>query len=116
MTNYKQIEHLITQKPKVRLAAHRRTLKRFNPKVFIDRAIEISTFASLLMTGFAGVGAMASWGLEIIELNTNAKIIISSWYYHKNACLGGMLVGFSAFLGSSILRASLSISRDNFHK
>ncbi|WP_225226286.1 hypothetical protein [Komarekiella delphini-convector] len=85
-------------------------------KKFIDRTIETTVIASLLFTGFAGVGAIACWGLEIIETNTNAKIIISSWQYQKNACLGSMLVSFSAFLGSSILRASFSISRDNFYK
>ncbi len=116
MTNHKQIEHLYMQEPKVRLAVRRRTLRRFNPRIFVDCAIEISAIASLLFTGFAGVGAMASWGMEIIELNTNPSIIISSWHYQKNACLGGMLLGFSAFLGSSLLGVSLSISRDNFHK
>ncbi|MBD6621094.1 hypothetical protein FNW02_36630 [Komarekiella sp. 'clone 1'] len=116
MTNHKQIEYLTTQEPKVRLVKSRRTLRRFNPKIFIDHAIETIAIASLLFTGFAGVGALACWGLEIIELNTNPNIIISNWYYQKNACLGGILVSFSAFLGSSLLGASLGISRDNFSK
>ncbi|MEA5603209.1 hypothetical protein [Nostoc sp. UHCC 0252] len=112
MANYKQIGHLPMQEPKVRLGVRRRTLRRFNPRIFIDRTIEVSAVVSLLFMGFAGVGSIASWGLEIIETNTNPRIIISSWHYQKNACLGGMLVSFSAFLGSSLLGASLSISRD----
>ncbi|QFS50960.1 hypothetical protein GXM_08454 [Nostoc sphaeroides CCNUC1] len=56
---------------------------------------------------------MACWGLEIIEIN-NPNIIISGWEQHKNICLGAMLVSFSAFLGSSLVGASLSIQRDKF--
>jgi hypothetical protein len=92
----------------------RRTRKRFNPKVFIDRTIERTAIASLLLTGFLGVGAMGCWGLEIIETNTNSNIIISGWEYQKNRSLGAMLVSFSAFLGSSLVGASLSIQRDKF--
>lgn len=92
----------------------RRTRKRFNPKVFIDRTIEKTAIASLLLTGFLGVGAMGCWGLEIIETNTNSNIIISGWEYQKNRSLGAMLVSFSAFLGSSLVGASLSIQRDKF--
>ncbi|MGJ5630099.1 hypothetical protein [Nostoc sp. CALU 1950] len=91
----------------------RRTRKRFNPKVFIDRTIERTAIASLLLTGFLGVGAMGCWGLEIIETN-NPNIIISGWQQQKNICLGAMLVSFSAFLGSSLVGASLSIQRDKF--
>ena len=92
----------------------RRTRKRFNPKVFIDRTIERTAIASLLLTGFSGVGAMACWGLEIIETNANPNIIISSWQQQKSICLGAMLVSFSAFLGSSLIGASFSIQRDKF--
>ncbi|MDZ7950564.1 hypothetical protein [Nostoc sp. DedQUE09] len=92
----------------------RRTRKRFNPKVFIDRTIEKTAIASLLLTGFLGVGAIGCWGLEIIETNTNSNIIISGWEYQKNRSLGAMLVSFSAFLGSSLVGASLSIQRDKF--
>ncbi|MHC5747062.1 MAG: hypothetical protein ACYTXT_35305 [Nostoc sp.] len=91
----------------------RRTRKRFNPKVFIDRTIETTAIASLLLTGFLGVGAMACWGLEIIETN-NPNTIISGWEYQKNRSLGAMLVSFSAFLGSSLVGASLGIQRDKF--
>ncbi|WP_242059503.1 MULTISPECIES: hypothetical protein [Nostoc] len=57
----------------------RRTRKRFNPKVFINRTIETFAIGSLLLTGFSGVGAMACWGLEIIETKglPNKKI------YHR---------------------------------
>jgi hypothetical protein len=116
MNNYKQIARLTTQNPKVRLAVRRRALRRFNSKVLIDHAIKTAAITSLLMTGFAGAGAIACWGMEIIETNTNPKIIISSWRYQKNACLGGMLISFSGFLGSSLLGASLSISRDDFYR
>ncbi|MDZ8070673.1 MAG: hypothetical protein RMY64_34540 [Nostoc sp. DedQUE08] len=92
----------------------RRTRKRFNPKVFIDRTIERTAIASLLLTGFLGVGAMGCWGLEIIETNTNSNIIISGWEYQKNRSLRAMFVSFSAFLGSSLVGASLSIQRDKF--
>ena len=56
---------------------------------------------------------MACWGLEIIEIN-NSNIIISGWEYQKNRSLGVMLVSFSAFLGTSLVGASLSIQRDKF--
>lgn len=92
----------------------RRTQKRFNPKVFIDRTIETTAILSLLLTGFSGVGAMACWGLEIIETNADTNIIISGWEYQKNRSLGAMLVSFSAFLGSSLVGASFSIQRDKF--
>ncbi|MFW9262834.1 hypothetical protein [Nostoc sp. CALU 546] len=92
----------------------RRTRKRFNPKVFIDRMIETTAIISLLLTGFSGVGAMACWGLEIIDTNANPNIIISAWEQQKNICLGAMLVSFSAFLGSSLVGASFSIQRDKF--
>jgi hypothetical protein len=91
----------------------RRTKRRFNPKVFIDRTIETTAIASLLLTGFSGVGAIGCWGLEIIETN-NPNIIISGWQQQKNICLGAMLVSFSAFLGTSLVGASLSIQRDKF--
>lgn len=92
----------------------RRTRKRFSPKVFIDRTIETTAIVFLLLTGFSGVGAMACWGLEIIETNTNSNIIISGWEQQKNICLGAMLVSFSVFLGSSLVGASFSIQRDKF--
>ncbi|MBE8991137.1 hypothetical protein [Nostoc sp. LEGE 12450] len=91
----------------------RRTRKRFNPRILLDRTIETTAIVSLLFTGFAGVGAMACWGLEIIE-TTNSNIIISGWQQQKSICLGAMLVSFSAFLGTSLVGASLSIQRDKF--
>lgn len=100
----------LNSKPKLLL---RRTRKRFNPRILIDRTIETTAIASLLLTGFLGVGAMACWGLEIIETN-NPNIIISGWEYQKNRSLGAMLVSFSAFLGSSLVGASFSIHRDKF--
>ena len=92
----------------------RRTRKRFNPRILLDHTIETTAIVSLLFTGFAGVGAMASWGLEIIEINAEPNIIISGWEQQKNICLGAMLVSFSAFLGSSLVGASFSIQRDKF--
>ena len=92
----------------------RRTRKRFNPKVFIDRTIETTAIVSLLLTGFSGVGAMGCWGMEIIETNANPNIIISGWEQQKNICLGAMLVSISVFLGSSLVGASFSIQRDKF--
>lgn len=92
----------------------RRTQKRFNPRIFLDRTIETTAIVSLLLTSFSGVGALGCWGLEIIETNTNPKIIISGWEYQKNRSLGAMLVSFSAFLGSSLIGASFSIQRDKF--
>ena len=91
----------------------RRTRKRFSPRILIDRTIETTAIISLLLTGFSGVGAIACWGLEIIETN-NPNIIISGWQYQKNRSLGAMLVCFSTFLGSSLVRASFSIQRDKF--
>jgi hypothetical protein len=92
----------------------RRTRKRFNPRIFIDRTIKTTAIVSLLLTGFSGVGAMGCWGLEIVETNANPNIIISGWQQQKNICLGAMLVSFSAFLGSSLAGASFSIQRDKF--
>ena len=92
----------------------RRTRKRFNPRIFIERTIETIAIISLLITGFSGVGAMACWGMEIIETNANPNIIISGWEQQKNICLGAMLLSFSAFLGSSLVGASFSVHRDKF--
>ncbi|MBD2513359.1 hypothetical protein H6G91_40495 [Nostoc muscorum FACHB-395] len=91
-----------------------RTRKRFNPRILLDRIIETTAIVSLLFTGFAGVGATGCWGMEIIETNADLNIIISGWEQQKNICLGAMLVSFSAFLGSSLVGASLSIHQDKF--
>ncbi len=91
----------------------RRTRKRFNPRIILDRTIETTAIISLLFTGFAGVGAMGCWGMEIIETN-NPNIIISGWEQQKKTCLGMMLVSFSGFLGSALIGASFSIHRDKF--
>ena len=85
----------------------RRTRRRFNPRIFIDSIIETTAIISLLITGFSGVGAMGCWGLEIA---TSSQY----WQHQKNICLGGMLVSFSAFLGSALIGASFSIQRDKF--
>jgi hypothetical protein len=114
MTNHKQVVYQSQLDHKSKLVLRRRTRRRFNSKVFIDRTIETTAIVSLLLTGFSGVGAMACWGMEIIETNTNSNIIISGWEYQKNICLGAMLVSFSAFLGSSLAGASFSIKRDKF--
>jgi len=68
----------------------RRTRRRFNPKILIDRTIETTAIASLLLTCFSGVGAMGCWGLEIIETNADTNIIISGWQQQKSICLGVM--------------------------
>ena len=91
----------------------RRTRKRFNPRILIDRTIETFAIGSLLLTGFSGAGAIGCWGLEVIETN-NPNIIISGWQQQKNICLGAMLVSCSVFLGSSLVGASFSIQRDKF--
>lgn len=85
----------------------RRTRKRFNPRIFIDRIIETTATVSLLFTGFAGVGATGCWGIEIATSS-------HYWQQQKNICLGGMLVSFSAFLASALIGASFSIQRDKF--
>jgi hypothetical protein len=85
----------------------RRTRKRFNPKVFIDRTIERTAIASLLLTGFLGVGAMGYWGMEIATSSQH-------WQHQKKTCLGMMLVSFSGFLGSALIGVSFSIQRDKF--
>ncbi|MEH1865237.1 MAG: hypothetical protein V7K69_09515 [Nostoc sp.] len=113
MTNHKQVVYQSQLDHKSKLVLRRRTKRRFNPRIFFDRIIETTAIISLLLTGFSGVGAMACWGLEIIETN-NPNIIISGWEQQKNICLGAMLVSFSAFLGTSLVGASLSIQRDKF--
>ncbi|MBG1268966.1 hypothetical protein [Nostoc sp. WHI] len=92
----------------------RRTRKRFNSKVFNDRTIERTAIASLLLTGFLGVGAMGCWGLEVIEFNANSNTITNYWERQKNICLGAMLLSCSVFLGSSLVGASFSVHRDKF--
>ncbi|OYE00694.1 hypothetical protein [Nostoc sp. 'Peltigera membranacea cyanobiont' 232] len=114
MTNHKQVVYQSQLDHKSKLVLRRRTRRRFNPKIFVDRTIETIAIVSLLLTGFSGVGAMACWGLEIIEINANSNIIISGWQQQKSICLGVMLVSFSAFLGSSLVGASFSIQRDKF--
>ncbi|MCF2152244.1 hypothetical protein IQ276_038835 [Desmonostoc muscorum LEGE 12446] len=114
MTNHKQVVYQSQLDHKSKLVLRRRTKRRFNPRIFIERIIETTAIVSLLLTGFSGVGAMACWGLEIIETNADPNIIISGWEQQKNICLGAMLVSFSTFLGSSLIGASLSIHRDKF--
>ena len=114
MTNHKQVVYQSQLDHKSKLVLRRRTRRRFNPRIFIDRIIETTAIISLMITGFSGVGAMAFWGLEIIETNANPNIIISGWQQQKNICLGAMLVSFSAFLGSSLVGASFSVHRDKF--
>ncbi|MBD2730614.1 hypothetical protein H6G96_30935 [Nostoc sp. FACHB-892] len=114
MTNHKQVVYQSQLDHKSKMVLRRRTRRRFNPRIFIDRTIETTAIASLLLTGFLGVGAMGCWGMEIIDINANSNIIISGWQQQKSICLGGMLVSFSAFLGSSLVGASLSIHRDKF--
>ena len=114
MTNHKQVVYQSQLNHKSKLVLRRRTRRRFNPRIFIDHTIETTAIASLLLSGFSGVGAMACWGLEIIETNANPNIIISGWEYQKNRSIGAMLVSFSAFLGSSLVGASFSIHQDNF--
>ncbi len=113
MTNHKQVVYQSQLDHKSKLVLCRRTRRRFNPRIIIERTIETTAIVSLLLTGFSGVGAMACWGLEIIETN-NPNIIISNWQYQKNNSLGAMLVSLSAFLGSSLVGASFSIQRDKF--
>ncbi|QLE53827.1 hypothetical protein FD724_38960 (plasmid) [Nostoc sp. C057] len=113
MTNYKQVVYQSQLDHKSKLVLRRRTKRRFNPRIFFDRIIETTAIISLLLTGFLGVGAIACWGLEIIEHN-NPNIIFSGWEQQKNICLGAMLVSFFVFLGSSLVGASLSIQQDKF--
>jgi hypothetical protein len=113
VTNQKQVVYQSQLDYKSKMVLRRRTRKRFNPRIFIDRTIKTTAIVSLLLTGFSGVGAMGCWGLEIIETN-NPNIIISGWQQQKSICLGAMLVSFSAFLGSSLAGASFSIKRDKF--
>ncbi len=113
MTNHKQVVYQSQLDHKSKMVSRRRTRRRFNPRIFIERTIKTTAIVSLLLTGFSGVGAMACWGLEIIETN-NPNIIISNWQYQKNNSLGAMLVSLSAFLGSSLVGASFSIQRDKF--
>ncbi|MBD2536765.1 hypothetical protein H6G97_49020 [Nostoc flagelliforme FACHB-838] len=114
MTNHKQVVYQSQLDHKSKLSLRRRTRRRFNPRIFIDRTIETIAIVSLLLTGFSGVGAMACWGMEIIETNANPNIIISGWQQQKSICLGAMLVSFSAFLGTSLVGVSFSIQRDKF--
>lgn len=90
-----------------KLVLRRRTRKRFNPKILVDRTIETTAIISLLLTGFSGVGAMGCWGIEIATSSQH-------WQHQKKTCLGMMLVCFSDFLGNALIGASLSIQQDKF--
>jgi hypothetical protein len=105
MTNHKQVVYQSQLDHKSKLLLRRRTRKRFNSRIFIDRIIETTAIVSLLFTGFAGVGATGCWGIEIATSS-------HYWQQQKNICLGGMLVNFSAFLGSALIGASFSIRQD----
>ncbi|OYD99877.1 hypothetical protein [Nostoc sp. 'Peltigera membranacea cyanobiont' 232] len=107
MTNHKQVVYQSQLDHKSKLLLRRRTRKRFNPRIFIDRIIETTAIISLLFTGFAGVGAMGCWGMEIA---TSSQY----WQHQKNICLGMMLVSFSGFLASALIGASFSIRQDKF--
>ncbi|MCC5654738.1 hypothetical protein LC609_34210 [Nostoc sp. XA013] len=107
MTNHKQVVYQSQLDHKSKMVLRRRTRRRFNPRIFIDRTIETTAIASLLLTGFAGVGAMGCWGMEIATSSQH-------WQHHKKTCLGMMLVSFSGFLGSALIGASFSVHRDNF--
>ncbi|MDZ8264354.1 hypothetical protein [Nostoc sp. ChiQUE01b] len=85
----------------------RRTRKRFNPRIFIDRTLEATARASLFLTGFFLVGAMGYWGIEI-------ALSSHHWQQQKNICLRAMLVSFSVFLGTALVGASFSVQRDKF--
>ncbi|MDZ7970243.1 MAG: hypothetical protein RM368_35805 [Nostoc sp. DedSLP03] len=114
MTNHKQVVYQSQLEHKSKMVFRRRIKRRFNPRIILDRTIETTAIVSLLLTGFSGVGAMGCWGLEVIESNADRNIIISGWEQQKNICLGAMLVSFFAFLGSSLVGASLSIQQDKF--
>ena len=107
MTNHKQVVYQSQLDHKSKLLLRRRTRKRFNPRIFLDRIIETTAIVSLLFTGFAGVGATGSWGMEVATSSQH-------WQHHKKTCLGMMLVCFSGFLGSALIGASLSIQQDKF--
>ncbi|MEH2294012.1 hypothetical protein [Nostoc sp.] len=107
MTNHKQIVYQSQLDHKSKLVLRRRTRRRFNPRIFIDRTIETTAIISLLFTGFAGVGATGYWGMEIATSSQH-------WQHQKKTCLGMMLVSFSGFLGSALIGASFSVHRDKF--
>ena len=81
MTNHKQVVYQSQLDHKSKLLLRRRTRKRFNPRIFIDRIIETTAIVSLLFTGFAGAGAMGCWGMEIATSSQH-------WQHQKNICLG----------------------------
>lgn len=114
MTNHKQVVYQSQVDHKSKLVLRRRNRRRFSPRISVDRAIETFAIASLLITGFSGVGAMGCWGMEIINTSANPNIIISGWEQQKNICLGAMLVSCSAFLGTALVGASCSVQRDKF--
>jgi hypothetical protein len=70
----------------------RRTRKRFNPKIFIDRIIETTAIGSLLFTGFAGVGAFLLLGFgDCYEFS----LLVATEKY----LLGGNVGELFSFLG-----------------
>ncbi|MBD2505322.1 hypothetical protein, partial [Anabaena azotica] len=62
------------------------------------------TLAFALSICFSGVGALGSWGFEIIAANVDPTTSSSKeWRSRKNICLGMMLVGLSGFLGTALV-------------
>jgi membrane protein YqaA with SNARE-associated domain len=66
----------IIQSASTKIVLRRRSRRRFNLRNFIDRTVEAAAIVSLLITGFSGVGAMACWGMEIVEMNANPNITL----------------------------------------
>lgn len=66
MTNHKQVVYKSGLDHKSKMVLRRRTRRRFNPKIFIDRTIETTAIASLLLTGFLGIGQwlVGGWRLS----------------------------------------------------
>ncbi|QLE45094.1 hypothetical protein FD723_32590 (plasmid) [Nostoc sp. C052] len=107
MTHHKQVVYQSQLNHKSKLVLRRRTRKRFNPRIFIDRTIKTTAIISLLFTGFTGVGATGCWGMEIATSS-------HYWQQQKKTCLGMMLVSFSGFLSNALIGAGFSIQRDKF--
>lgn len=87
--------------------------RRIRRQQLVDAILETVAVWSVASIGFLGVGALGSWGFEIIENNSNSILQKYDWQAQKNVCLGGIAVAASVFLGSAMTGACVSMAIKN---
>ncbi|WP_224095730.1 hypothetical protein [Nostoc sp. MS1] len=86
-----------------------RPIQRRRKSDLLQSLLYSITLAFALSICFSGVGALGSWGMEIIAANANPTTSSSyHWQARKNICMGLMLVGLSGFLAGFLGAALVS--------